>query len=189
MVQATNYTWHRDSVRNETDAGSAMTAAYVRRPNTFGSLVSEERVRNTFTHSYDALGSTTELTDANEMITDSFRYSAFGETVQRSGATRTPYAWVGKTGYQAEPSNVTYVRSRSYLASHGRWLSRDPTLLDRWDFDDVYRYANNSPAMLIDPSGWLPEFTNGKWTMTLYWLALPYSMTMPPRTHLDGERP
>ncbi|MBI1312015.1 hypothetical protein GC176_12040 [bacterium] len=71
----TNYIWHRNAVHAETDSVGDVTARYSREPDRFGSLISEDRTGNVSTHHYDALGSTTEVTDSTETVTDTFRYS------------------------------------------------------------------------------------------------------------------
>ncbi len=147
----TYYIWDDDAVIAETDDQGTVTASYNRQPDQFGSLNSETRAGETYHHHYDGLGSTTELTDSSEEVTDTFRYSAFGEEVSRIGTTETPYTWVGKTGYQSSPSSHFYIRRRHYSAPSGKWISEDP-YYSHWP-QNFYGYANNNPLSLIDPSG------------------------------------
>ena len=45
-----------------------------------------------------------------------------------------------------------YYRARYYDSGVGRFISEDPIMFFGFDFNP-YRYVNNNPVMLIDPSG------------------------------------
>lgn len=105
------------------------------------------------THHYDALGSTTELTDVTGSVTDTFRYSAFGDQIKRTGTTQTPHTYVGQSGYQRDEPKRFYIRRRHYSAATDRWLSRDPIPLLLFPAPNQYSFVQNNPMQLIDPSG------------------------------------
>jgi RHS repeat-associated protein len=149
-MSVTNYIWHRDSVRQEADSVGSATVHFNRRPHDIDNLISEQRAKSIRIHTYDGLGSTAELTDATETVTDVFRYSAFGREIKRSGTTPTQYKWVGRSGYQAERHGVYCIRQRHYSSAMVRWLSPDPIFSS-----NLYQYADNNPIIAIDPSGLL----------------------------------
>ena len=118
----TNYIWHRNAVIAETDDQNAVTATYARDPERFSNLISQTRGGQTHYHHYNALGSTTELTDSAGTVTDSFRHSAFGDEVQRTGSTQTPYTWVGRTGYQQDEAERFYLQLRALAVCGYAWI-------------------------------------------------------------------
>jgi len=149
----TNYIWDDDAVIAETDDQGTVTASYTRQPDEFGSLISQTRGNQTHYSHYDALGSTTELTDSEGTVTDTFRYSAFGKEVQRSGTTETPHTWVSRSGHQNDGLARFYVRRRHYLADVGQWLSADPLGVLLSDNENLYAYVFNNPVQFTDPTG------------------------------------
>jgi RHS repeat-associated protein len=108
-----------------------------------------ENGTSSFYH-YDALGSTTELTDASETVTDTYRYNAWGEILARTGTTANPHAYVGKERYYNVPDAVLYLLGlRYYTNGLGRFLTVDPAEAGtNW-----HEYASNCPAGFTDPSG------------------------------------
>jgi RHS repeat-associated protein len=121
----------------------------------FGGLISQRREGQTYYHHYDALGSTRQLTDAGENVTDEYVYTAWGEPVVANGTTENPYRWVGRWGYYWDQATETYyVRRRDYQPAIARWRSQDS-----WAFADLwnlYRYVNANAPTRIDPSGSCP---------------------------------
>lgn len=70
-----------DNVRMEVDETGAVTAEYMNKPDQFGSLLSQRRSgTNSFYH-FDAQGSTRQLTNDADTVTDTYIYTAFGEPV------------------------------------------------------------------------------------------------------------
>ena len=101
---------------------------------------------------YDGNGSTRELTDSSEELTDTWIYTGFGETVAGTGTTDNPYQYVGAAQYYFESENAHhYVVHRSYAPYLGRWTSLDP-LHSATDVNR-YLYAANAPVFRIDPLG------------------------------------
>ena len=116
----------------------------------------------------DGQGSTRALTDASGAITDSYSYTAFGETYSQSGATPNTYLF---TGQQYDAGTGLYsLRARYYNPGLGRFLSRDsaevlygnPVELNR------YAYAANNPVNYYDPSG----YTTNEYAPTLTFLGI-----------------
>jgi len=69
-----------------------------------------------------------------------------------AGTTINPYRFGGQLGYRQDGANRNYVRARHLDTSRGRWISRDPIGFGGGD-NNLYRYAENAPNDLMDPSG------------------------------------
>ena len=85
-----------DCVMHETDGAGNTLVTYTHEPGAFGPLLSQNRGGVESYHHYDALGSTTMLTDDTGAVTDTFHYDAWGLPIARTGTTPTPYTWVGR---------------------------------------------------------------------------------------------
>jgi len=108
---------------------------------------------NSSTYHYDGIGSTRQLTDAAGAITDSYTYTAFGETEAQTGITPNGHLC---TGEQFDPNlGFYYLRARYYNPGVGRFQNMD-TFPGRV-FEPVtlhkYLYANVNPTNMTDPSG------------------------------------
>src|SRR5690606_4895816 len=80
-VTVTRFLWDNNNVVRETDEVGAVEAEYTYQPEPFGDLVSQRRDADSTFYRFDALGSTTGLTDATGAVTDDYRYQAFGGLV------------------------------------------------------------------------------------------------------------
>jgi RHS repeat-associated protein len=139
-----------DCVTHETDGSGNTIAMYNHEPGQFGPLISETRSGRTYTHHYDALGSTTALTDDTGSLSDAFTFDGWGSQVGRTGTTPTPYQWVGRIGYYFDSTtNAYYVRARAFQPKTASWSSVDPLSVAL----GAYLYAWNRPLRHIDPSG------------------------------------
>lgn len=147
-----------DCVLSETDGSGNTLVTYTREPGAFGPLLSEDRAGDVRHHHYDALGSTTLLTDDTGAVTDTFQYDAWGNELDHAGTTDTPYRWIGRFGYQHDTVVGSYhVRFRDYQPTIARWNSKDPVRSDL----NRYRYVNNAAVANSDPSGLLPTLPSG----------------------------
>jgi len=155
-----NFHWDPidDCVVQETDQTGSTLVTYTREPRQAGPLMSEERGGTEYYHHYDALGSTTIMTDDTGAVTDSFSYDPWGTVIARAGSTATPYQWAGQLGYQRDSSTGSYyIRARAFMPAIARWTSVDPLgsqQLFRVHASD-YIYVGNAPADHFDPSGLL----------------------------------
>ena len=132
-------------VLQERDAADALQAQY-----THGTGLEAMRRGSTssFYH-YDWLGSTFDLTDASGTLSDSYLYDAWGNQLATSGATTSPFGYVGRLGYYTEATlGLQYLRARWYQPAAGRFLSTDPV-----GPASAYRYVGNWPIGAVDPSG------------------------------------
>lgn len=112
--------------------------------------ISERRGGVSSFYQSDVLGSTRALHNGTWYTTDAFVYDGFGNTLSRSGNTPTPFAFVGKQGYQTDnDSDLQLLGNRYYDPSIGRFLSPDP----QQDGNNWYDYAGNNPLMGTDATG------------------------------------
>ena len=128
-MPVTHYRWDRlsDNLLAEIDETGATTVQYTNEPSQFGKLISQRRNGVDSYHHFDAQLSTRQLTDESQTVTDSYDYSAFGETVASSGTTENPFRFQGAVGYYTnDETDDIYIRRRTYRPSTGRWLSTDP---------------------------------------------------------------
>ncbi|MBI1349375.1 hypothetical protein GC163_24170 [bacterium] len=153
-MAVTQYTWDpvTDSILEETDGAGNVLASYTNEPTMYGPLISQHRAGETRYFHFDALGSTRELTDDDENVTDFFGYDAWGCTVRRLGITQSSSLWVGRVGYvESHGDRGCDVRARQYSISLARWLQRDP----RFPTTGLqpYSYCNQQAVLVTDPSG------------------------------------
>jgi len=139
----------------ETDGAGATQSLYTLEPSLFGNLLSQRQGANSHFHLFDALGSTVNLVDNAQAITDSYVYKAYGGLHSSSGSTVNPYRFVGRQGYEFLIDLLQYhVRARDYGPDLARWLSQDPIgIINGFN---LFSYVNNNPGNLVDPSGEIP---------------------------------
>ena len=103
-------------------------------------------------YTFDAIGSTSDMTDVAGVVANSYAYGPFGLSVSRSETAPNPFEFVGAFGVMNESNGVESMRARSYDAWVGRFLSADPLMILS-SFENSYEYAWNDPNSSIDPSG------------------------------------
>ncbi len=109
----TNFIWDGQDVLLETDVSNNTQVTYTQTPDIYGNLVSQRRSTTTKHYHFDALGSTLALTDANENVTDTYRYYAFGGLLTSTGTTVNNFRFVGNLGYYNESAlSLQYLRAR-----------------------------------------------------------------------------
>jgi RHS repeat-associated protein len=138
----------------ETDGSNVTVAVYTQEPTTYGYVASQYRLTNgVWVPSYyqqDALGSTLQLTDASQNVTDTWLYDAWGEVLARTGETVNPFQWIGAWGYyRDQATGLYYVRARDMRSSDGRWRRPDPLLFVEGPNLYVLYFVPNG----MDPSG------------------------------------
>jgi RHS repeat-associated protein len=115
-----------------------------------GGLLRQVRGTGASYYQYDGLGSTRQLTDANQAVTDAVSYDAWGNVLSSSGTTTNAFKYVGSLGYYADNDNgLMLLGARYYGSGVGRFWSVDPAK----DGRNWYQYANNNPVIRVDPKG------------------------------------
>jgi len=71
----------------------------------------------------DALGSVRQLTNASGAITYSRAYDPYGVVTSTTGSSSTTYGYMGEV--YGDSTQLTYLRSRYYSSSTGRFLTQD----------------------------------------------------------------
>jgi RHS repeat-associated protein len=101
----------------------------------------------------DALGSTRELVDDSEALTDSYTYTPYGKLISHDGDATNSFLFTGEQ-YDSEIKSY-YLRARYYNPNIARFLSRDT--YDGTQADPLsqnhYLYAGGNPVIYVDPSG------------------------------------
>ena len=125
-MSITNYLWDEESYLEEYDELGTTTASYTNEPTGLGKLISQYGETASYFH-YDGEGSTHQLTDENENVTDTFLYDAWGIQLFRTGSTSTPFLYLGNYQfYYSESIESYYVESDIYQPIIGRWISPSP---------------------------------------------------------------
>jgi RHS repeat-associated protein len=149
----TNHVWDGENILFETTGGNTIQVVYTLEPEVYGNLVSQSRGGSDSFYLFDALGSARQLASSAASVTDTYLYDSFGNVLIESGMTVNPFRYIGRLGYYFDPDTSGFViRVRMYSAAQARFLSRDP--MGRWGGDgNPYRYVENNPLGLIDPTG------------------------------------
>ncbi len=152
--QTTNYLWDELSpygdVVLETNNSGGILASYVLAGT---ELISQKRGGTTSYYLHDGQESVNALTNASANVTDTYSYSAFGETLNHTGSTVNSYQY---TGQQLNSQMGLYdLRTRYYDPAIGRFLSRDiyPSAIGDSAQLNRYVYSANNPVNWIDPLG------------------------------------
>ncbi len=108
-------------------------------------------------YSYDALGSTSDLTTTTGAVVMSYQYDAWGNVIASNGSSSNV---IGFTGQVADSgTGLDYFGARYYDPSTGRFISQDTYLGD--DSTPItlnrYIYANANPLSFTDPTGNDPQ--------------------------------
>jgi len=146
-------------VVQERNAANEVTAQLVRDGNIGGILARSTAAGKTF-FGYDGGGNVTLLTDENGNDVGRYRYDAFGDTLEASGAraAENPYRFSTK---ELHPQSGLYDYGyRFYSPGLGRWINRDP--LSEGGGANMYGFGPNSPVNGFDEYGmdWVDNTNN-----------------------------
>jgi len=108
-----------------------------------------ERRDGTSTFLNSGVKNTDVQTAANESITATRQYDAWGNLLASTGTWKGPSGYGGAFGYQEDANGLHLLGHRYYDSTTGRFLTRDPIRAGR----NWYSYSENDPINSIDPSG------------------------------------
>ena len=118
----------------------------------FGLLDRRDHTGNPAFYSFDAIGSTSELTDNTGGTLNAYQYLPFGELRSVVEAIDNSSEFVGEYGVLSESTRINYMRARFYNSKTGHFISVDPIGLYSGDIN-AYKYSFNLPNYYIDPLG------------------------------------
>lgn len=152
MPTTTKFIWDEQNYLAEADGTDTINVVYTNEPQRYGNLISTRISSTTSYHQFDALGSTSQLTNAAAAKTNNTIYDSWGNVVTQIGASSISLRWIAQVGYYSDfETSAICVRHRAYLPHISRWSATDPI----WPLDGInwYVYATNSPLHRIDPAG------------------------------------
>ena len=153
---ATYYFWDEieDNVIEEYDENGNTIVEYTTEPTLYGAVLSQDRGGQVRHYHFDGQGNTVTLTDNAGNVTDTRKYSAFGEVTESTGTTDFSYQWGGRWGYcYNSPIPMWSIRAREFVSTSGRWMSVDP--VGFVGGHNRYLFGHHNPVSFIDPSGLL----------------------------------
>ena len=135
---------------------------------------------------YDSLGSVSVITGENGLPLQNYTYSPYGSTMNVEYDTINGLRFVGRYGgYKDDDTGLTCFWHRWYDSRDGRWISRDPSSIQKEDTNitflelpnkidlqlynyvdtvgnpmldlNLYSYAFNRPTFWRDSSGLCPD--------------------------------
>ncbi len=125
-------------------------------------LIGQQESDGTYrTFHFDLRGSITAITDMDGNVTDRFHYAPYGELVERTGTTNTPFLYSGMYGVMTDENGLYYMRARYYNPDIKRFINQDILQGKIADGRSLnrYVYSNGNPVSLTDPFGLCPELT------------------------------
>src|SRR5262249_27005851 len=106
-------------------------------------------------YNFDLTGNTTELTESNGSVLNSYRYLPFGEMLSATETTSNPFTDVGQFGVMTDGSGQICMRNRWYQEVSGHFTRPDP-IGPVGGSVNAYTYTDNGPLTTIDPEGLAP---------------------------------
>ncbi|NIR64256.1 MAG: hypothetical protein GWO10_10900 [candidate division Zixibacteria bacterium] len=102
-------------------------------------------------YTFDAIGSTSELTDIAGTVANNYKYDPFGISLGKSEVIDNSFQYVGEFGVMNEKNGLGFMRARFYTNQLGRFISHDPIgILSGFN---LYNYCSNQPISKMDPIG------------------------------------
>ena len=122
----TKHVWDGSyNILAETSASDVVQVVYTVLPAINGYLISQSRGGVDSFYLLDSLGSTRNLANGSGFITDSYLYDSFGNILQSSGTTITPFRYLASRGYYFDADLIQYLaQGWHYNPQQGRWLTR-----------------------------------------------------------------
>ncbi|MEQ1846911.1 MAG: RHS repeat-associated core domain-containing protein, partial [Nitrospira sp.] len=146
------YVYDGEDILLEYDGTNTLQARYTHGPGVDEPLA-VTRGSSTYFYHADALGSVSELTDSAGAVAKAYAYDSYGNIVDQTGSIENNYAYTSRE-FDSE-TGLYYYRARSYDASSGRFLQKDP--IGRKRGANLYPYVRNSPPNATDSTGLDPS--------------------------------
>jgi len=138
----------------EYDGNGNLTARY---NHGFGLLSRTDLAGNSAYYTFDAIGSTSEITSQDGSALNSYSSDPFGMLIRQTETIINPFKYVGEYGVMQEDCGLEFMRARFYSPNVGRFISPDPIGLAAGE-PNLYVYSGNNPISHIDPSGLLDSW-------------------------------
>jgi RHS repeat-associated protein len=124
-------------------------------------LIGEQSQNGYGVYHPDFRGSTVILTDAGGSVTDRYMYDAYGNLMNHSGSSDTPFLYNGQYGIMTDGNGLIYMRARYYNPEVRRFVSQDS---EEGDIGNplslnLFSYVENNPVNYVDPSGNVPMYS------------------------------
>ena len=123
----------------------------VRYDHGYGLISQTDALGSAAYYTFDALGSTSELTDDLATVVSSYGYDPFGSVLGQFEAVGNVFQFVGEYGVMSESSSLEFMRARFYVADTGRFISPDSIGVNGGL--NLYAYCRNNSVDYIDPRG------------------------------------
>lgn len=114
-------------------------------------LLSRSDGTNTAFYTFQAIGHTSELTDAGGAVLNSYEYDPFGVSLGRTETVVNPFEYVGEYGVMNEGNGLEFMRARYYSSDSARFVAPDPIGIRGGT--SLYRYVGNRSTSELDPTG------------------------------------
>ena len=112
-------------------------------------------------YSFDALGSTSEMTGSTGSVLNRYVYAPFGAVLNQIENSPNPFQFIGAYGVTKEFHSLSFMRARFYDTASGRFSQSDPIGI-AGGFN-IYAYVQNNPVTMIDPLGLCPGGKSNPW--------------------------
>ncbi len=126
-------------------------------------LLYEERGKDIRVYHYDHAGNTVAFSSSSGTITGRVSYGPYGEILDRSGDTASPFLYGGMFGVYTDSNGLSNMRFRWYSAEIRRFLNEDAQVgtMSRLASLNRFSYAGNNPIGMSDPDGEIFELLGG----------------------------
>ena len=153
----TRYIYDNEDILLELDGSDNILARYTHGPGLDEPLIMERdldlsstfEVNETFFYHADGLGSVSELTNIAGTAVETYAYDSFGQISQQIGTLGNPFTYTARE-FDSD-SSLYFYRARYYDSNTGRFITKDPRLIDSQL--NLYPYVKNNPVRFTDPSG------------------------------------
>ena len=102
-------------------------------------------------YDFNANGSTVGITGSSGSYLNQYAYQPFGETTTIAASLSNPFTYVGQAGVTTDPTNLFFMRNRTYDPNLGQFLTVDP--IGIYGGINTRVYTGNDPVMYSDPIG------------------------------------